>query len=385
MSAPIVIVGGGMAAGTAAVELRERGYDGEVLLFADEAHPPYERPPLSKGYLAGSAQAKDAYLQPQLWYDEHDVDLRTRTRVEEIRLDDKVVSATDGDQPYSRLLLATGASARTLPLASTDEAPVTYLRSLEDARLLRGRLDADARLLVVGGGWIGMEVAATARQRGADVVLVEPAAHPLLNVLGPELGGRLAEVHRRHGVDLRTSTTLESLDGRRARLSDGAELEVDTVVVGVGAVPNDALARRAGLEVANGVVVDQGLRSSDPDVFAAGDVANHAHPVLNEQVRVEHWQNAVGQGKAAARALLGEPVVYDALPTFFSDQYDLGLEYFGYPGSAGADHVRIDPATGDDPDGLTAWWFRGDTLVAALHINQWDRSEQLAARVRAGR
>ena len=178
---------------------------------------------------------------------------------------------------------------------------------------------------------------------------------------------------------------METLRDRHAVLSDGTELEVDTVLVGIGAAPDDALARDAGLDVDNGILVDAGLRTSHADVFAAGDVANHAHPLLGERVRVEHWQNAVSQGKVAAHALMGEDVVYDEMPSFFSDQYDLGLEYFGHPGAAGTDSVRIDPGSGDDPNALTAWWFRGETLVAAMHVNEWDRSKELAERVRAGR
>lgn len=384
MTAPIVIIGGGMAAGNAAVELRESGFDGDVVLFAGEAHPPYERPPLSKGYLAGKAEAEDTYLKPSEWYADRDIDVRTGTRVESIHLADKVVHAADGSQPYSRLLIATGAQPRTLPLRSTDHITVAYLRSLDDARRLRERAIAGARLLVVGGGWIGMEVAATARGRGAEVTLVEPAGQPLLNALGPELGHRLAEVHRRHGVDLRTSTSLEALTDHRARLSDGSDIEVDTVLVGVGAAPDDALARDAGLDVDNGILVDPGLRTSHAAVFAAGDVANHAHPLLDERVRVEHWQNAVSQGKVAAHALMGESVVYDEMPSFFSDQYDLGLEYFGHPGAAGYDSVRVEEGT-SGPDGLVARWYRGDLLVAAMHVNEWDRSKELAEEVRAAR
>ncbi|WP_310526393.1 FAD/NAD(P)-binding oxidoreductase, partial [Nocardioides sp.] len=318
------------------------------------------------------------------WYADRGIDVRTGTRVERIDLGGKVVDAAGASQPFDRLLIATGAQPRTLPLTPTEHIDVAYLRSLDHARRLRERLGSGSRLLVVGGGWIGMEVAATARERGVEVTLVEPAAQPLLTVLGPELGQRLAKVHRDHGVDLRTSTSLESLQGGRARLSDGSEIDVDTVLVGIGAVPDAALATAAGLDVDNGILVDAGLRSSHPDVFAAGDVANHAHPLLKERVRVEHWQNAVSQGKAAAHALMGEDVVYDDLPSFFSDQYDLGLEYFGHPGSAGPDSVRIEDGS-SGPDALIARWYRGDVLVAAMHINEWDRSKELAEQVRAAR
>lgn len=384
MTAPIVIIGGGMAAGNAAVELRDSGYDGDVIVFAGEPHPPYERPPLSKGYLAGKSEAEDTYLKPAEWYGDNRIDVRAGTRVERIDLGAHLVHTAKGSQPFSKLLVATGAQPRRLPLEPTEHIEVAYLRSLDDSRRLRERLTPETRLLVVGGGWIGMEVAATARERGAHVTLVEPAGQPLLNVLGPELGQRLAEVHRRHGVDLRTSTSLEVLQDRRARISGGSELEVDTVLVGIGAVPDDALARDAGLDVDNGILVDGGLRTSHPDVFAAGDVANHEHPLLNERVRVEHWQSAVSQGKTAAHALMGEAVAYDELPSFFSDQYDVGLEYFGHPGSAGTDRVVIEDGSSGE-DSLIARWYRGDLLVAAMHVNEWDRSDELKDQVRAAR
>ena len=384
MTAPIVIIGGGMAAGHAAVELRESGYDGELVVFAGEPHPPYERPPLSKGFLAGKSAAEDTYLKPSDWYGEHRIDVRTGTRVESIEPDAHLVHAADGSQPFSKLLIATGAQPRTLPLPGTDHIEVAYLRTLDDSRRLHERLTPGARLLVVGGGWIGMEVAATARELGAEVVLVEPTEQPLLKVLGPELGQRLADVHRRHGVDLRTSTSVDSLRGKHAVLSDGTEIEVDTVLVGVGAVPDDALAKDAGLDVDNGILVDAGLRTSHPDVFAAGDVANQQHPLLGERVRVEHWQSAVSQGKFAAHALRGEAGEYDELPFFFSDQYDLGLEYFGHPGAAGADSVKIEDGSSGE-DSLVARWYRGDLLVAAMHVNEWDRSDELKEQVRAAR
>jgi len=385
MNEPIVIIGGGIAAGTAAIELRENGYNGDLILYADEPHPPYERPPLSKGYLAGKAEAEDAYVRPPSWYAENNVDLRTGTRVANIELGDKVVHASDGVQKFSRLLIATGAKPRSLPILDTDDITVGYLRSLTDARLLRERLTPDTRLLVVGGGWIGMEVAATSRQIGIEVTLVEPGRQPLLRALGPDIARRVAQVHTRNGVALRTSTSVEHLRDGRAVLSDGTEIQVNTVLIGIGATPNDSLAHLAGLDVNNGILVDAGLGTSHPDVFAAGDVANQAHPLLNEQVRVEHWQNAVSQGRAAAHGLLGVPVTYDEIPSFFSDQYDLGMEYFGYPGVLGTDAVRIEPVSGDDPQALTAWWYRDERLVAAMHINQWDRSEELKERVRMGR
>jgi 3-phenylpropionate/trans-cinnamate dioxygenase ferredoxin reductase subunit len=379
-NAPIVIVGGGLAAGRAVVELRDAGYDDEVVLFAEEPEVPYERPPLSKGFLQGEQGRESTYVQPQEWYDEHNVDLRLGEAVTSIELDELTVHSDRGTLPFGRLLLATGARPRRLDLASTDEIDVRYLRTLADSTALQGRLGPEHHLLILGGGWIGMEVAATARTLGTRVTVVEPAELPLLAALGPDVAARFADVHRAHGVDLRTRTGLDRLEGMVAVLDDGTRLEPDTVLVGIGAVPNVELAAAAGLSVDNGVLVDSGLRTSHPAVFAAGDVANTAHPLLGTRIRVEHWQNAISQGRAAAHALLGERVSYEDLPYFFSDQYDLGMEFFGH--AAGAQHVEIEPS--ESESAFSCWWFRNGGLVAAMHVNQWDRSDELRKRVAQG-
>jgi NADPH-dependent 2,4-dienoyl-CoA reductase/sulfur reductase-like enzyme len=382
MSAPILIVGGGLAAGTAVTELRDLGHDGDVVVVADEPHPPYERPPLSKELLQGRKEAEETYVHPADWYAEHKVDLRTGVRVSAIDPDARTVRLDDGEEvAFSALLLATGARARRLPLEPTNDVAVRYLRTLDDAAALRGALGDGRRLLVVGGGWIGMEVAASARQLGSSVTLVEPEEQPLLAALGPDIGARFATEHRAHGVDLRTGTGFDRLDGGEAVLSDGSRIPVDTVLVGIGAVPNDELARDAGLAVENGILVDAGLRTSHEAVFAAGDVASIDHPVLGERVRVEHWQNAIDQGKAAARALLGEAVEMTALPYFYTDQYDLGMEYFGHVGREGFDRLEVEEG---ERGAFAAFWWRGRQLVAAMHVNQWNRSDELRARVREG-
>ncbi|HET6166969.1 MAG TPA: FAD-dependent oxidoreductase [Marmoricola sp.] len=382
MTAPIVIAGGGLAAGTAVTELRELGYDGELVVVAEESHPPYERPPLSTELLQGRKDAEATYVHPAEWYDEHEVDLRTGVRVSAVDPDDHSVQLDGGERlEYSTLLLATGARARRLELEPTNDVAVRYLRTLDDAVELRGALGDGRRLLVVGGGWIGMEVAASARQLGSTVTLVEPEEQPLLAALGPDIGSRFATEHRAHGVDLRTSTGFDHLDGGEAVLSDGSRVQVDTVLVGIGAVPNDELARDAGLAVDGGILVDAGLRTDHDAIFAAGDVAKVAHPVLGERVRVEHWQNAIDQGKVAARVLIGEDVEFSALPYFFTDQYDLGMEYFGHVGRHGFD--RLDVEDGERGSYACFWW-RGRQLVAAMHVNEWDRSDELRARVREG-
>jgi len=379
MGAPVVIIGGGLAAGTAVTELREQGYDGELVVMAEEAHPPYERPPLSKGLLQGRKTPESAQVHPAGWYAEQGVDLRTSTRAAWLDVERHTVTTQAGDVvPYSSLLIATGARARRLPFEPRKGLAVRYLRTLDDALALRDAIGEGRRLLVVGGGWLGLEVAASARQLGTTVTLVEPAPQPLLGVLGPEIGARFAEVHRAHGVDLRTGTQVDHLNGGTVFLTDGTELDVETVFVAVGAIPNDDLARAAGIAVDRGILVDAGLRTSAPDVFAAGDVAHAEHPVLGERIRVEHWQNAIGQGRAAAHALLGEAVRFGDLPYFFTDQYDLGMEYFGHVGAAGFDRLDVE----DGAEGsFAAFWHRGDQLLAAMHVNQWDRSDELKARV----
>jgi 3-phenylpropionate/trans-cinnamate dioxygenase ferredoxin reductase component len=382
MSEPIVIVGGGLAAGSAVTELREAGHDGDIVLFADEHHVPYERPPLSKAVLRGEKPAESAYVQPASWYAEHDVVVRTGTPVTAIDPTEQTVSSDVGATRFSSLLLATGARPRTLPIERTDQVEVRYLRSIDDSAGLHDRLGPDHHLLVLGAGWIGMEAAASARELGTTVTVVDPAEQPLLAVLGPEVGARFAAVHRDHGVDLRTRTALDHLEGAEALLTDGSTIQVDTVLVGVGVVPNDDLARDAGLRVDNGVLVDARLRTDHPRIYAAGDVANALHPLLGERVRVEHWQNAIGQGKAAAHALLGEPVSYADLPYFFTDQYDLGMEYFGYIGSGGFDELLLEDGKTDDA--FAAYWSREGRLVAAMHVNEWDRSDELRDRVREG-
>ena len=244
---------------------------------------------------------------------------------------------------------------------------------------LKAALTAGTRMLVVGGGWIGLEVAASARTIGAAVTVVEPAAQPLAATMGIEVGAWFADLHRAHGVDLRTGTGISGLEGHQAVLDDGTRLEVDLVVVGIGAIPNDELARGAGLDVDDGVLVDAALVTRDPDVFAIGDVAAHAHPVLGQRVRIEHWQNAQSQGKIAAQVLLGHDVVFDELPSFFSDQYDAGLEFFGHLGRAPAE-VTLEPSD----DGFVARWHRDGRLVAAAHVNEWDRGPELARSVSDG-
>jgi 3-phenylpropionate/trans-cinnamate dioxygenase ferredoxin reductase subunit len=370
----IVVVGGGLAAGKYVAELRERGHVGPVAVFAEEPHPPYERPPLSKGLLLGSAGPEDPLVHERGWYADHEVDLRLGRRVTGVDLARRVVVAGDAEEPYDTLLLATGARPRRLAMADAGGVPVRYLRTLDDSLALKEELRPGRRVGIVGGGWIGLEVAAAARHADAAVTVFEAAEQPLLAVLGSQVAEVFAGLHRQHGVDLRTSARLTAVqqDGDEivVRLHDEDQVRVDLLVVGIGVEPAVELAVKAGLSVDDGIRTDAHLRTSDPHVLAAGDVANADHPVLGRPVRVEHWDTAIQHARVAAGTTLGEDAVADALPYFFTDQYDLGMEYVGSPGPDGFDRVitRGDPAAYV----FTAWWLRGDRVVAGMQVNDWD-------------
>ncbi|KQZ70194.1 NAD(P)/FAD-dependent oxidoreductase [Nocardioides sp. Root151] len=376
----IVIVGGGLAAANAAAELRDRGHLGELTVFADEAHLPYERPPLSKGVLLGKDEPDSAIVHAKEWYADHDVDLRTATAVDALDLDTGAVLAGEERLVFDRLLLATGSRPRHLAMADESGAPVAYLRTFEDSAALKSSFGEGRRLVIIGGGWIGLEVAAAAREAGTEVTIVESLELPLLRVLGPEVAGHFADLHRSHGVDLRLSASVTSIDADgTVHLADGEAIGSDLIVVGIGVEPVDDLARAAGLSVDNGILVGQDLRSSDPRVFAAGDVANQLHPTLGRRIRVEHWDTAIHQGRHAARVLLGEDVDYDRLPYFFTDQYDLGMEYVGSVGPDGYTSVEFegDPASGT----YRAFWIRDGLVVAGMHVNDWDATDEIRAAV----
>jgi 3-phenylpropionate/trans-cinnamate dioxygenase ferredoxin reductase component len=384
MSTTFVIVGAGMAGGKAVETLREEGFDGRIVLLGAEPERPYERPPLSKDYLRGEAERGGVYLQEDAgWYDAHDVELRTSTVVESLDIGGRAVVLSGGERiAYDALLLATGAEPKRLPIAGADLDGVHVLRTFEHSDTLRALLDAGGRLVVIGAGWIGCEVAASARQKGMEVTVVEPQSVPLEGVLGPELGAFYRDVHAEHGVELRLGEGVEAIEGsgraERVRTSGGAELDCDAVVLGVGVAPRTALAEGV-LDVDNGILVDASLRASADGVFAAGDVANHDHPLLG-RVRVEHWANALEQGPTAARAMLGQDVVYDRVPYFFSDQYDVGMEYAGHSRPGDEVVFRGDPASRE----FIAFWVRDGRVVAGMNVNVWDVNEHIQALVRDG-
>jgi 3-phenylpropionate/trans-cinnamate dioxygenase ferredoxin reductase subunit len=370
-----VIVGGGLAGAKAAQTLREEGFDGRIQLVGAEPERPYERPPLSKAYLTGAAERDSIYVHGPGWYDEHEVDLRLGSPAVDLDPTARELRLGTGEHlHYDKLLLATGSSARRLP--DTDLEGLYYLRDVQDADQLRAALAVGGRrVAVVGAGWIGMETAAAARGHGNQVTVVDPQPVPLRAALGDQLGQMFAELHRDHGVDLRLATAVRefaSADGHVTGLvtDAGDTLPADIVVVGVGAQPNVQLAVNANLTIDNGIVVDQTLRSSHLDIYAAGDVANAYHPLLDRHLRVEHWANALHGGPAAARSMLGQHVVYDRVPYFYTDQYDLGMEYFGYVEPGGYDQLVY---RGDRPGRqFIAFWLSAGHVVAGMTVNVLD-------------
>jgi 3-phenylpropionate/trans-cinnamate dioxygenase ferredoxin reductase component len=384
MSTTFVIVGAGMAGGKAAETLRAEGFDGRLVLVGAEPERPYERPPLSKDYLRDESERTAVYLQEDPgWYDEHDVELRIAAAVEALDVRGRAVVLADGERiDYDALLIATGAEPKRPPVPGVDLPGVHVLRTLADCDVLRAVLAEGGRLVVVGAGWIGCEVAASARQRGMDVAVVEPQSVPLEGVLGPELGAFYRDVHTDHGVALHLGAGVEAIEGaaraERVRMSDGTTLQADAVLVAVGVSPRTSLAEGV-LDVDNGILVDARLRTSAEAVFAAGDVANHHHPLFG-RLRVEHWANALEQGPSAARAMLGQDVTYDRVPYFFSDQYDVGMEYAGHSRPGDEVVFRGDPATRE----FIAFWLRDGRVAAGMNVNVWDVNEHIQELVRSG-
>ncbi|MFJ2034209.1 NAD(P)/FAD-dependent oxidoreductase [Streptosporangium sp. NPDC087985] len=370
-----VIVGASLAGAKAAQSLREEGFEGRVVLIGAETERPYERPPLSKGYLLGKEEKAKVYVHDEGWYAENTVELLLGHRVTGIDRAGRQVELDDGRRfGYDKLLLTPGSSPRRLDVPGADLDGVHYLRELGDSERLREAIRAGGRVVVVGAGWIGLETAAAAREYGCEVTIVKPQPVPLRAALGPEMGAFFADVHRRHGVDLRFGLGVTGFVGdgrvRAVATDDGGEIPADVVIVGVGVRPNTELAERAGLAVENGIVVDASLRTDDPDIYAAGDVANAFNPLYGTRIRVEHWANALNGGLAAGKAMLGQDVVYDRLPYFFTDQYDVGMEFSGWFAPGGYDSVVVRGEL--EAQAFHAFWLAGGRVVASMHVNQWD-------------
>jgi 3-phenylpropionate/trans-cinnamate dioxygenase ferredoxin reductase component len=379
-----MIVGASLTGAKAAEELREQGFDGRVVMLGSELERPYERPPLTKDYLRGESAREKAYVHEDGFYEEHAIELETGATVAAIDPGASRLTLEDGRElRFDRLLIATGAEPRRIPVAGAELGGVHYLRTLADCDVLRERLDAGGRVVVVGAGWIGSEFAASARQRGLEVTVLDPLTLPNERIFGTEIGTFYRDLHARHGIDLALGEGVASFEGdgavERVRTSAGRAIECDFVVVGIGVVPRVELAQNAGLAVDNGVLVDDKLQTSAPNVFAAGDVARAWHPFYGERIRVEHWANALHQGPAAAQAMLGQHVGYDRTPYFYSDQYDVGMEYSGYAPEWDEVVFRGDRDAGE----FVAFWLKDGRVIAGMNVNVWDVNEHVQALIRA--
>ena len=387
MSTPqsVVVVGAGLAGAKAAQTLREEGFDGRLVLLGAERERPYERPPLSKEYLRGEAGRDKVYVHDAGFYDEHAIELRTGVQIDALDTAGAAVVLAGGERlAYDRLLLATGARPRRLTLPGAQLDGVCELRTLADSDALADRLSVAERVAIVGAGWIGCEVAASARQLGLEVTVVEPVDLPLQRALGPQLGAFYRDVHADHGVRMLLGRGVAGFEGgeavRAVLTEDGTRIDCDLVVVGVGVTPRDELADRSGIDVADGILVDEYLQTNLAGVYAAGDVARAHHPLLERSVRVEHWANALNQGPAAARNMLGAQAPYERLPYFFSDQYDVGMEYTGHAAEWDEVVIRGDLAARE----FIAFWLRDGRVMAGMNVNVWDVTDDIKALILAG-
>lgn len=381
-----VIVGASLAGAKAAETLRAEGFEGRIVLVGEEPVRPYERPPLTKHFLQGVAGGHRLFIHDDGYYVEHAIELRLSTRVTALETGERRVVLESGETiGYDAVLLTTGAEARRIRIPGSELSGVHYLRSLADAEALKETLSRAGRVVVVGAGWIGCEAAASAREMGVEVAMAAPGRLPLERVLGTEMGTFFRDVHADRGVELHLGVGVEAFRGGEAVeevvLADGTVLAAEAVVVGIGATPRVELAEGAGIELGNGVVTDEHMATSAPGVFAAGDVADAWHPRLGRRLRLEHWSSALNQGPCAARNMLGAGAVYDRVPFFFSDQYDVGMEYTGH--ATGWDRLvyRGDPAGGK----FIVFWMRDDRLLAGMNVNVWDVRDAIAGIVASGR
>jgi 3-phenylpropionate/trans-cinnamate dioxygenase ferredoxin reductase subunit len=380
----LIIIGASLAGAKASETLREEGFDGEIVLIGEEPVRPYERPPLSKQYLQGSAERDTVFVHPEGFYADNAIELRLSSTVESLDVASQEVVLASGEHlRYDAALIATGSTPRRLTVPGADLRGVHYLRTLADSDALRDAITSAHRVIVIGAGWIGCEVAASARQLGAAVAMVEVGGLPLERVLGTELGSFYRDLHADHGVELHFGVGVDSLLGtgsvEAVRLADGTTIAGDVIVVGVGVVPRVELAEGAGLTLDNGIVTDQFLATSSRGVFAAGDVASAWHPIFDRHIRLEHWSSALNQGPVAAKNMLGIPTPYARIPYFFSDQYDVGMEYAGFATDWDEIVFRGDPASRE----FVAFWLKDGLVAAGMNVNVWDVSDTIATVVAA--
>jgi 3-phenylpropionate/trans-cinnamate dioxygenase ferredoxin reductase subunit len=385
MSDGLVIIGASVAGANASQGARLQGWSGPIRLVGKESQLPYERPPLSKAVLIGRAPPSVATVYPGKFYATNEVDLILGTAATGLNLDDNTVELEGGRRlRFTRVVLATGSTPRSIPVPGAELPGVHTLRTFDDMFALRDELLPGRRVGVVGGSWIGTEVAACARARGCEVVLAEPMQTLLERVLGPEVGHYYDDLHRSHGVDLRLGVEVDGLDGHDrvegVRYADGTSVDVDLVVLGVGVRPNIDLAAAAGLDINHGVLVDERLASSHRDVFVAGDIAEEQHPLLGRRLRVEHWANALNQGSVAGSNAAGGSKVYDRIPYFFSNQYDSSMEYSGW-------QVPWDQVVfrGNPQDGaFVAFYLSEERLVAGANVNVSGVNEHIQRLLKTG-
>ena len=380
----IVIVGAGIAGARAAESLRKEGYEGAITLLGNEPERPYKRPPLSKEYLHGEGDRAQAYVHPEGFYTDNRIDLRTSSTVRAIEPASREVILDNGDRlPFDRLLITTGARPRTLEVPGADLPGVRSLRTLADADAIRAASLEAERIVVIGAGWIGNEVAASLRALDRPVTIVSPGAVPLERVLGSEVGGVFRDLHADHGVDLRPGTSIARIVGtdrvRAIETATGDRIATDLVIVGVGAEPRTELAVASGLAVADGIEVSATLETSVPGIYAAGDVASAWHPFYGRRMRVEHQANARLQGSTAGPAMLGAGVPFDRIPFFYSDQYDLGMEYTGH--AAGSDSLIVRGSL--DERKFVAFWLAEGRVVAGMNVNVWEVAKPIERLIRS--
>jgi len=366
----IVIIGAGLCGATAAGDLRDRGFDGEIQLIGEEPQQPYNRPPLSKGYLRGQERFEDQLVHPRGFYAERDITRRPGTRAARIDPRRKAVRLAGGEEvPYDRLLVSTGGRNHALTVPGADLQGVFQLRTVEDCDRIRAIAKAGRRAVVIGLGFIGSEVTASLRQLGVGVAAIEGSPAPLARVLGKEVGAVLAGIHRDKGVELLLEDSVAAIEGagrvERVRTKKGRVLDCDMVVAGIGISPNSELLVEAGAATDNGVLVDEKCRTALPDVYAAGDVANHLHPIFG-RVRVEHWNNAQQQGRAAARSMMGGTEPYDYIHSFWSDQYEHVIEYVGCAASWDALVFRGEPRSRH----FLSFYLKDGIVRAAVGLNR---------------
>lgn len=389
MGRTFIIVGAGLAGATAAGALRDRGFAGRIVLIGAEHELPYDRLPLSKDYLLDRSEKAKIYLHPRQWYADRDIELRLGTRVAAIDRVAQAVELEGGERiGYDKLLLTTGASPRRLNVPGAELDGVRYLRNVNDCEALKAAFAETHRVVIVGAGWIGLESAAAARAAGCDVTVLGVGGLPLVKVLGPQVAHLYAALHRRHGVEFRLGVAVTEITGDSGRvagvrLADGTLLAADTVVVGIGARANTALADASGLDCDDdGVVVDEHLATTDPDIFAAGDVATAFYPHLGLHLRLGHWSAARKQPLVAVAGMLGHAAAYDNVPYFFSDQYEMGMEYLGHvPRDVTAEVVvRGDLASGR----YLVFWMGSERVLAGMNVNIWHLTAAIRALVRSG-